>query len=433
MFFIDKYSPKKSEDALFHRDILKKLKVMGNDESVPHVIFYGPEGSGKKTLISLFLKMIYNESVDRLIDVDYSVSGSGNTSKTIVVKQSKHHIVIEPNNNNFDRYLIQDIVKEYAKRPYGLFHKKNGFRTVFINNVDNLSYYAQTSLRRTMEQCSSVCRFVMWSRSLSCVIDPLRSRCFCLRVPLPPKPELKIYLKSVTEKEKIDVTDESLDLIIDESHGNIKKSLWKLELLKLGCNKPSSYEQMIDSILHLIFTKQYFTINMLTSKDNILIKSIYNNVINISHPSKKAIAKKNINEKVYEVMNDILMRKNGRPNKNICNQIGDFIFESILALNDAIKVVNCLTPIRDRIYQILITNISGSTIIRSLTDKFMQMKELPFAVKCEIATLAAEYQHNLILCRREIFHLDAFIIHVIKLFKNHDINIHYDFEKICFI
>ena len=33
-----------------------------------------------------------------------------------MIKQSKHHIIIEPNNNNFDRYLIQDIVKEYARR-----------------------------------------------------------------------------------------------------------------------------------------------------------------------------------------------------------------------------------------------------------------------------------------------------------------------------
>lgn len=222
--FINKYAPKDSKSAIFHKDILEKLKIMSEDESVPHIIFYGPHGSGKKTLINLFLEMIYNEQVHKTNTAIYNVSGSGNTVTEVPIKQSNYHIVIEPNNNNFDRYLIQDVVKEYAKRvPLGVFQKNRIFKTVLINNIDNMSYYAQTSLRRTMEIYSGTCRFIMWSRSLSQVIDPLRSRCYCFKVRSPTDGELLELLLKVSFKENIKLSLTQYDNILYKSGGDIKK------------------------------------------------------------------------------------------------------------------------------------------------------------------------------------------------------------------
>jgi replication factor C subunit 3/5 len=113
MFLIDKYTPKLLQEAYFHKKLLDMLQIMGSDESIPHMIFFGPEGSGKKTTINLFLEMIYDKDVHILEDCVYKVVGSSNKVTDVVVKQSNYHIIIEPNNNNFDRYLIQDIVKEF--------------------------------------------------------------------------------------------------------------------------------------------------------------------------------------------------------------------------------------------------------------------------------------------------------------------------------
>ena len=122
MFFINKYAPKSTDDTFIHNDILKKLKIMSKDESIPHIIFYGPSGCGKKTTINLFLEMLYNKDVHQLAECTYNVIGSGNSKKSELIKQSNYHIVIDPKNNNFDKYLIQDVVKEYAKRiPLNVF------------------------------------------------------------------------------------------------------------------------------------------------------------------------------------------------------------------------------------------------------------------------------------------------------------------------
>ena len=83
--------------------------------------------------MELLLEMLYDKSVHDIVDSIYKVAGSGNTITEVVIKQSNYHIIIEPNNNNFDRYLIQEVVREYAKRmPLNIFTTKKVFKTVVI-------------------------------------------------------------------------------------------------------------------------------------------------------------------------------------------------------------------------------------------------------------------------------------------------------------
>lgn len=327
MFFIDKYSPKKIEDAIIHKNELKKLKKMSKDDSIPHIIFFGPEGSGKKTTINLFLEMIYGEDVHKTSDVCYSVTGSGNSTQQVIIKQSNYHIVIEPNNNNFDRYLIQEVVKEYAKKPPNLFTMNKNFRTVLINNVDNLSYYAQTSLRRTMENYSTICRFIMWSRSLSKVIEPLRSRCYCFRLQSPTEEEMIEILLRISSKEDINLDYNDYLKILDRANGNIKRALWLLELKQYGESIETTYDDILETIIKHILSCEL---------------------------------------------------------KN-------------------------LKYIRDLLYKIMITNISGTQIIKDIIQKLLKNNNVSFKCKIDISEIGAKYEHNLIRGRREIIHLEAFI------------------------
>lgn len=54
MLLIDKYRPSALKDAYFNEDILNLLSVMSQDDAIPHIIFYGPEGSGKRTTVKMF-------------------------------------------------------------------------------------------------------------------------------------------------------------------------------------------------------------------------------------------------------------------------------------------------------------------------------------------------------------------------------------------
>ena len=255
MFLVDKYTPDSLDKAFFHKDILKKLKVLSEDESIPHLIFYGPDGSGKKTIIKLFLEMIYDKSVHTLVNSTYRIVGSGSSVTNEIIKQSNYHIVIEPKNNNSDRYLIQEVVQEYAKRvPLNVFTTKKIFKTVLINNVDNLPRLAQTALRRTMEKYSDTCRFILWTKSLSNVIEPLISRCFSIRIPSPSDEMIFENIKNISKSENITVSPSQFMDIVKKPDGSIKKSLWLLQLLKYNYSYNLISEDIISYIISLLLT-----------------------------------------------------------------------------------------------------------------------------------------------------------------------------------
>jgi len=287
--------------CFFHKEILNQLKTISSDDCLPHIIFYGNRGSGKKTLINLFLEQIFDKSVYNLDDSKYNVISSGNIENEVIVKQSDHHIIIEPGNNNFDRYLIQDIVKEYARRyPLCIFESSREFKMVQINHLDNLSYYAQTSLRRTIEKYSKTCRFIMWCYSLSKVIEPLRSRCLCIHVPTQTEEELVKWTFNIASLERINLNFNVLTNIVETSNGNLKDILWKLDMYKY-CGKISNcYQTALNSLIDEIFNKHdiliirdYIYKMMITGiTSGIIIKDILNIIlIKISNYPKDKIFK----------------------------------------------------------------------------------------------------------------------------------------------
>lgn len=297
-FFIDKYRPSKSEQKyislnikdkiykcptlskfdipFFHKDIIKQLKIMSKDNEIPHIIFFGQEGSGKQTLINLFLEMLFDETVHNVKDVEYEVLNGGNKKILEKIRQSNYHIEIDPKNNNYDRYLIHDIVKEYVKiKTFKLFKTNRNFKVVLINNLDNSSKYAQTALRRTMEIYNDHCRFIMWCSSLSKVIKPLQSRCVCIRVPSPSKTELFDFLLSIISMEKIKLSIKELCEIVNDADGNIKKPLWFLQSKKYGFIPPNTdYKKIIKIMVDLMITKD--TENIISIRTNFFSLTITN-------------------------------------------------------------------------------------------------------------------------------------------------------------
>ena len=276
MFFLDKYVPKNINESHFHKELLDVLATMSKDDSIPHIIFHGPEGCGKKTVIRLLLQLLYDDDVNNTTMNDYTVVGSGNKTSTISIKQSNYHIVIEPNNNNFDKHLVTDIMKEYAKKtPLDIFKTKRSFKTVLINNIDNMSYYAQTSLRRTMEKHSKTCRFIMWCHSLSKVIDPLKSRCICFNVASPMESDIFTYVFKININENMNLNFNKLCDIAEKSNGNIKKALWELQMIRLKCESKIEYHNSLENMIDTIKDRDISDIfGLRESMYNIMITNI---------------------------------------------------------------------------------------------------------------------------------------------------------------
>ena len=336
--------------CFFHKDIFKKLEKISKDDSLPHIIFYGNPGTGKKTLINIFLEMIFDDSIYKLDDSKYTIMSSGNNESEVIIKQSDHHIIIEPNNTNFDRYLIQEIVKEYAKKyPLCIFEKSRKFKTVQINYLDNLSYYAQTSLRRTIEKYSKTCRFIMWCYSLSKVIEPLRSRCLCIHVPTQTDDQLYKWMYNICCLEKIKIKPNIINSILAKSNGNLKSILWKLDLYRYNNKIYNSYEEGINRII-----------------------------------------------------NEIISIKNNK------------IVDPEYPIN--------IPKIREYIYKMYVTNISLNIIIKDILKSILfHNKDISKEQINDIINSASEFEYRLSKKRRDIIHLEAFVINVIFILSKKNI------------
>jgi len=238
-----------------------------------HLIIYGPPENGKEYLVEKLLEQIYGKNIE-LKDVEYIVSGYTNTKMKITIKQSKYHIIIEPNSNGFDKYLIQEIIQNYAKsKMINILKTKNIFKIIIINKIDNLSYLAQASLRRTMEKYSNTCKFILLSDQLSKIIEPIRSRCILIRVPLPTKQELIQIVLYICYKENYNISLNNLSRIINLSNNKLNHTIWLTEMLINNIKYNNNWEYIIDNIIKIIL-KFFYKNNFNNNKLLIAIKKI---------------------------------------------------------------------------------------------------------------------------------------------------------------
>jgi replication factor C subunit 3/5 len=135
-----------------------------------------------------------------------------------------------------------------------IFEQSKLFKIVIINKIDNLSYYAQASLRRTMEKYSDKCKFILISEQLSKIIEPLRSRSLLLRVPSATFQQILQVLLNISYKENINIPFEKIYEIINNSDNNINNAIWLLEMYKYNINYDNNWTQTIDDIVNNIIT-----------------------------------------------------------------------------------------------------------------------------------------------------------------------------------
>ena len=243
----------------FEKIILNLDKNACKFENFQHLVIYGKQGSGKFFLVNKLLEKIYGEKNIQINDVEYVINGYGNSKTKVTIKQSKFHIIIEPNSNGFDKYLIQEIIQNYAKTEIlNILKYKRSFKIVVINKIDNLSNIAQASLRRTMEKYADTCKFIFICDQLSKMIEPLRSRCIEIRIPLPEDYHIVNTLLYISKIENIKLSDNDIIYILKNSNQRINNTIWLLELLKNNCTYVNNKDNYIEEIVSLIVNKKNY-------------------------------------------------------------------------------------------------------------------------------------------------------------------------------
>tara|TARA_Y100000591_G_scaffold333349_1_gene376132 strand:+ start:13373 stop:14164 length:792 start_codon:yes stop_codon:yes gene_type:complete len=144
-----------------HETIKKKLNFFIENKKIPNILFHGPCGSGKRTLVYNFVDKIYTN------------------------KELKQNYVLFVNcaQGKGIKFIREDL-KFFAKTHIN-FANGNLFKTIILSNADKLTIDAQSALRRCIEQFSHTTRFIIIVEDKYKLLKPILSRFSEIYVALP--------------------------------------------------------------------------------------------------------------------------------------------------------------------------------------------------------------------------------------------------------
>jgi replication factor C small subunit len=97
------------------------------------------------------------------------------------------------------------------------------FKIIYLDESDALTNDAQQALRRTMENYTKSCRFILSCNYSSKIIDPIQSRCTVFRFRGLAEDELGKIIDRISEDEGFEVTSGGREALIYASDGDVRR------------------------------------------------------------------------------------------------------------------------------------------------------------------------------------------------------------------
>jgi replication factor C small subunit len=186
--WVEKYRPKGLDDYIGNDTVKTSVQQMIDRKDIPHLLLFGPAGTGKTTLA----KMLVNN-----IPCDY-----------IYLNASAE--------NGID--LIRDKLKYFSMGA--------GFKplkVVILDEVDGFSRDAQGALRNMMESYSSYTRFIMTCNHVAKMNPAIVSRCQSFEIKPISKKEVALKLVNILQAEKVNFTTEDVGFCVNTYYPDIRK------------------------------------------------------------------------------------------------------------------------------------------------------------------------------------------------------------------
>jgi replication factor C subunit 3/5 len=241
----DKQRPRTLAELDYHPDLTERLEKIALARDLPHLLFYGPPGAGKKTRIMCLLRAIFGPGVEKVRVERKSFRATSAKVVEITALGSNFHLEMNPSDvGMYDRVVVQEIIKEIAAAQTMSMGSDDSkpFKVVVLTEADQLSKQAQHGLRRTMEKFAATCRIILCCESLSKVIEPIRSRCLAVRVPAPTHQEISEALSKVCKAEGVTLSPIFASNISQHSRRNLRRALLMAEASRVQAGPNSRLE-----------------------------------------------------------------------------------------------------------------------------------------------------------------------------------------------
>jgi len=216
-----------------HQSIKNKLNYFHEMHKIPNILFHGPTGSGKRTIVNEFIHKIYDNNREII-------------KSFVMYVNCSHGKGIK---------FIREELKFFAKTHINC-NGGNTFKSVVLLNADKLTLDAQSALRRCIELFSHNTRFFIIAEDKYNLMKPILSR-FC-----------EIYIpEPVIDDKIINLYQYNLNNVFKLNDVKQHKLEWlKKELIK-SVNKKTSLEDLM-LLCTKLYEKAYSALDIINLLEN---------------------------------------------------------------------------------------------------------------------------------------------------------------------
>lgn len=191
----ERYRPDDFSGIVGQEDIVARATAFVRQKNMPNLLLSGPPGVGKTTLSLVIARQLYGEGW-KLNVLELNASSERGID------------VIRNDVKNFAR------TKSIGDSP---------FKICILDEADSLTKEAQQALRRTMENYTATCRFILLANYSSKIIEPIQSRCAVFRFKPLAREQIIAIIDKIAENEKLQIDDKAKDSLIEVSGGDCRK------------------------------------------------------------------------------------------------------------------------------------------------------------------------------------------------------------------